>query len=530
MAAAGEFSYANRWQVLKGSAFRVACLGATTVGLVALSALLGIVTWDALGFGAADAEWLLVVLVASAGSTALVGQAVRRHPAVRGAAVSMTAALLGGGLVGAFAVVFLLIVTPYVWFAYAVAAILPAGAVFAAVGSRRRRVPLAATTFVVGAAAATVALPRLTRIAALAEPWLIYYATIVLPLAASCGFAARSAGGPRRATAAAGAVAIAGLVVPLTVPAPAPLDPGLVQVFAICLGFPAGVLTWRRLRDDTGVLGLGAPFAVVAGVALGVHVATAAGFAPPEPWLDWQFLTSPHSRFPEEAGLYPAIVGSFFLMIVMSVFAFPVSVGAAIYLEEYAPSAGWRGRGVRLIQVNVANLAGVPSVVYGLLGLAIIARTLQLGVGAVTTAGLTVGLLVMPITVISAQEAIRAVPDDRRMASYAMGASDWQTLRTVVLPEALPGILTGTILSLGRAIGETAPLIMVGAATTVYSPPTSLGGSATAMPMQIFAWAGEFIAEFRTGVLSAGVLALLLVMLGLNAVAILLRNRYERPG
>ncbi|PSP26847.1 phosphate ABC transporter permease PtsA [Halobacteriales archaeon QH_2_65_14] len=309
---------------------------------------------------------------------------------------------------------------------------------------------------------------------------------------------------------------------------PDPLTPGLVLVFVLCLLFPLGVLAWRRFQSGESNLGLAAPFLIIGGTAIGVLVANATGFAGPEPWLDWQFVTSAHSRHPEEAGLYPAIIGSFFIMMVMAVFAFPVSIGAAIYLEEYAPSTGWRGRVVQLIQVNIANLAGVPSVVYGLLGLAIIARALRLGTGAVTTAAFTLGLLIMPITIISAQEAIRAVPDEHRQASYAMGASDWHTLRRVVLPEALPGILTGTILSLGRAIGETAPLIMIGAATTVYSPPTTLNDSVSAMPMQIFAWAGEFIADFRTGVLSAGVLTLLLAMLSMNAVAILIRNRYEQ--
>lgn len=261
---------------------------------------------------------------------------------------------------------------------------------------------------------------------------------------------------------------------------------------------------------------------------------------PDGPWLTVDFLTSAHSRFPEKAGIYPALVGSIFMLVVVAAFAFPVGVGAAIYLEEYAP----QNRYTRLIQINIANLAGVPSVVYGLLGLGVFVLTFQMPAGIVLVGGITIGLLILPIVIISAQEAIRAVPDSMRQASYGMGATKGQTIRRVVLPEALPGIMTGTILALGRAIGETAPLLMIGAPTTIYRAPGNFdindpvasmlrapGGffdKFSAMPRQIYAWADLPQEEFQYGVLAAGVVTLLVVLLTMNATAILIRNKYQR--
>lgn len=243
-----------------------------------------------------------------------------------------------------------------------------------------------------------------------------------------------------------------------------------------------------------------------------------------DPWLDWSFLTSVPSRFPEDAGIYPALIGSIMMIVVIALSAFPVGVGAAIYLEEYAPD----NRLVELIEINIGNLAGVPSVVYGLLGLALFIRTIGMPAGSVIVGGFTVGLLILPIVIISAQEAVASVPGSQRQASYAMGATRWQTVRDVVLPAALPGILTGTILALGRAIGETAPLLMIGAAATIYRAPGSPFDRFSAMPRQIFTWASQPSPEFQYGVLAAGVVTLLAVMLSMNATAILIRNRYQR--
>ncbi|MFC4988141.1 phosphate ABC transporter permease PstA [Saliphagus infecundisoli] len=240
-------------------------------------------------------------------------------------------------------------------------------------------------------------------------------------------------------------------------------------------------------------------------------------------WLDWQFLTSPPHPDPYEAGFYPALVGSIFLMIVIALVTFPLGVGAAVYLEEYAGD----GPVERFVRINIANLAGVPSVVYGLLGLGLFVTLLDIGYGTLLVAGFTVSLLVLPIVIISAREAIRAVPDSRRQASYGMGATKWQTIRNVVLPEALPGIMTGTILALGRAIGETAPLIMIGAPTTVFGVPNSLFSKISAMPMQIYTWASYPDTAFQYGVVAAASVTLLVVLLSINSAAILVRNRYQ---
>ena len=240
-------------------------------------------------------------------------------------------------------------------------------------------------------------------------------------------------------------------------------------------------------------------------------------------WLDLQFLTNPPHPLPEQAGIFPALVGSILLMLVIALITFPLGVGAAIYLEEYAPDNAL----TRFIQLNIANLAGVPSVVYGLLGLGLFVQLINFGYGTLLVAGFTVSLLILPIVIISAQEAIRSVPDSQRQASYGMGATKRQTIRNVVLPRSLPGIMTGTILALGRAIGETAPLIMIGVPTTVFGTPNGLFAKLSAMPMQIYTWSSYPDTAFQYGVVSAGVVTLLVVLLSINSIAILIRNKYQ---
>ncbi|WP_181684951.1 phosphate ABC transporter permease PstA [Halorhabdus salina] len=274
--------------------------------------------------------------------------------------------------------------------------------------------------------------------------------------------------------------------------------------------------------------GLAFPVVLVAGGLAGAVLTRALGLAGPDVWLDWGYLTSAPNSDPALAGIYPALVGSIMLLIVVVMMTFPIGVGAAIYLEEYAPSSGLVGKFVTLIEINISNLAGVPSVVYGLLGLAVFIRWAQIPNGSIIVGGLTVGLLILPIVIIAAQEAIEAVPDSLRQASYGMGSTRWQTVRNIVLPEAMPGILTGTILALGRAIGETAPLLLVGIAASVRLAPNSFFDLGSAMPRQIFTWAFEPQAEFRYGVLAAGVVTLLVVLLVMNATAIVLRNKFER--
>lgn len=238
--------------------------------------------------------------------------------------------------------------------------------------------------------------------------------------------------------------------------------------------------------------------------------------------LDAGFLTSYASRFPERAGIKAALWGSIWLLVLTAVVAFPLGVGAAVHLEEYAP----RNRLTRIIQTNIANLAGVPSIVYGILGLAVFVRALGLQ-RSLLSGALTLAVLILPVIIIASQEAIRAVPDSLRQAAYGLGATRWQVVSTQVLPAALPGILTGTILALSRAVGETAPLIMIGAVTFLAFTPRSLMDPFTVLPLQIYSWVSRPQAEFRA-LAAAGILVLLGILLGMNAAAILLRNRYQR--
>lgn len=238
--------------------------------------------------------------------------------------------------------------------------------------------------------------------------------------------------------------------------------------------------------------------------------------------LSLKFLDSFPSRFPEQAGIKSALWGSVWLMILTALVSVPLGVGAAIYLEEYAEK-NWL---TNMIEINISNLAGVPSVVYGLLGLALFVKFMMLG-RSLLAGSLTMAILILPIIIISSQEAIRAVPKSIREASYSLGATKWQTVTYHVVPAALPGILTGNILALSRAMGEAAPLIMIGALNFVAFTPASPLDSFTALPLQIFNWASRPNAEFQN-LAAAGIIVLLLLLLTMNAIAIILRNRSQR--
>jgi phosphate transport system permease protein len=238
--------------------------------------------------------------------------------------------------------------------------------------------------------------------------------------------------------------------------------------------------------------------------------------------ISWDFITGFPSRRAERAGIFPALVGSVFLISLTALLALPVGVGAAIYLEEYAKPSRLAG----LIEINIANLAGVPSVIYGLLGLGLFVRALGLG-RSVLAGAATLALLVLPIVIMSSREALRTVPLALREACYALGSTRWQAIRRVVLPTAMPGILTGAILSLSRAIGETAPLIVVGALTYVTFLPDGINAPFTALPIQIFNWVSRPQPEFLVNA-AAGIVVLLVTMLVLNTLAIFLRNRLEK--
>jgi phosphate transport system permease protein len=237
--------------------------------------------------------------------------------------------------------------------------------------------------------------------------------------------------------------------------------------------------------------------------------------------LSWDFINSFPSRKPEQAGIKAALFGTLWLMGLTAAFAVPIGIGAALYLEEYA-SRNWLNR---IIQTNIANLAGVPSIVYGILGLALFVRTMSLG-RSVLAGSLTMALLVLPIVIIASQEALRAVPSSLREAAYGVGASRWQVVFHQVMPAAMPGILTGIILALSRAIGEAAPLIMIGALAFVPFVPHSPMDGFTVLPIQIFNWASRPQAAFGKDA-AAAIIVLLAVLLSMNAIAIILRNRFQ---
>jgi phosphate transport system permease protein len=265
----------------------------------------------------------------------------------------------------------------------------------------------------------------------------------------------------------------------------------VVCVLATCLGIAAlGVLLADVLRDGIGR-------------------------------LSWDFINSFPSRKPEEAGIKAALFGTLWLMGLTAAFAIPIGVGAAVYLEEYAPR-NWL---TSVIQTNISNLAGVPSIVYGILGLALFVRAMELG-RTVLAGSLTMTLLVLPIVIVASQEALRAVPSSIREAAYGVGASRWQVVFHQVLPVALPGILTGVILALSRAIGEAAPLIMIGALAFVPFTPSGPMDHFTVLPIQIFNWASRPQAAFGNDA-AAAIIVLLAVLLSMNAIAIILRNRFQ---
>jgi len=280
-----------------------------------------------------------------------------------------------------------------------------------------------------------------------------------------------------------------------------------------------GQLVWRHRKGGIfavlGLLSLAIALAMLAVLVIDILIRGV-------PWLNWGFLTSFDSRFAEQAGMKAGIYGSLWLIGLTILFSLPLGVMGAIYLEEYAI----QNRLNAFIRINITNLAGIPSVIYGLLGLQVFVRWMQLD-RSVLAGALTMSLLVLPIIIVASQEAIRAVPPSLRQASLALGATKWQTVWHHVLPVAFPGILTGNILAASRAIGETAPLITIGALTYLRYTPTGPLDFFTVMPIQIFNWTSRAQEEFHD-LAAAGIIILLVVLLGMNAVAIYLRQRFRR--
>ena len=239
-------------------------------------------------------------------------------------------------------------------------------------------------------------------------------------------------------------------------------------------------------------------------------------------WLNINFILSMPSRFPHKSGILSALVGSIWVIGLTAFFAFPLGVGTAIYLEEYSHKKSFINK---LLQVNISNLAGVPSIVYGILGLAVFVRLFGFE-RSILSGALTLALLILPIIIVTTQESIKSVPDSLRQGAFALGVTKWQMITGVVLPYAFPGILTGTILAISRAIGEAAPLIMIGAAGYVAFLPNGPLDSFTVLPVQIFNWTSRPQADFQ-GIASAGIIVLMMLLLSANAIAIFLRNKYQ---
>ena len=239
------------------------------------------------------------------------------------------------------------------------------------------------------------------------------------------------------------------------------------------------------------------------------------------PWLTWGFITSSPAPDPSEAGLLSALMGTIWLMGLTAACTVPVGLGAALYLEEYAE----KNLFTKFVEINISNLAGVPSIIYGLLGLALFVSWWNLG-RSLLAGALTLSLLVMPIVIMASREAIRAVPDSHRQAAYALGATQWEVVKGVVLPAAFPGILTGTILAMSRAIGEAAPVIAISALVFLTFVPSDPLDRFTVLPIQIFNWVSRPQDGFR-GIAAAGIIVLLVILLSMNSIAIYLRNRHQ---
>jgi phosphate transport system permease protein len=527
-----------------GTVFRYVLLAATLVGLVALFILLVFVANDAVQPLTADPGWHLTFFLTLVVPTTAVGGYLyaRNVDALRLGALTIGLVVVSLMFAGGAGMIFVDIVPPLTWFAYVLAFVVPIGVVVAIERFTRLdflpKLGVTTAAFylslfgVPGFVGAAVGIPQfvpslagaITSLPVIPVDWMLLVATIGVGAALVVG---RYAAGLRgsRAGQVAGVVTLAGIAVAAVAGPFVGINSVPAVVLATVVGVPTLAFAGGTLLDRPEQrVGLLLPVVVIVGALAGEVLVNTLGFAGPQSWVDWQFLTSAHSRNAVDAGLYPAIGGSILLMVTVAVLSFPVGVGAAVYLEEYAPD----NRFTRFIDVNISNLAGVPSVVYGLLGLGVFIRYLGQPTGAVLVGGATLALLILPIVIISSREAIRSVPNDLRQASYGMGATRWQTVRNVVLPRAFPGILTGTILAIGRAIGETAPLIMIGATTVAFNLPATLSSKVGAMPMQVYAWSSLFASEdFYTKAVPAGVVVLVSVLLAMNSVAIVLRNKYQ---
>ena len=515
---------------LKGRLFEISLIGAILIGIASLLVLFGYIAFDAFRPLTASAQWYLLYFATLVAPTAAFTLYARRRPAVRAINAKAFAVAFGGSAASLTIYVVADAVSPYDVLIYLLFGIIPpilVGMYARTTGDTTYTGPAIPVSIIVGIAVAAGLYDLIRPVVGTITPWIAYFGIVTLPVAAIISVVVTRRQSRREGLFAAGGVLGATLVV-VRGTLGVGIDPSFWVVLFSVLVVPVGyVIGETILTDSKGRIGVLGPFVIVGGVLVGAAIERQFGlqglegyFAPSLLLNSWDNLTA------SNAGVYPQIVGSIVIVGFMAALAFPVGIGAAVYLEEYAPDTGWGGRLATLLEVNISNLAGIPSVVYGLLGLALFRNTLGFGTGVVIAAAGTLGLLILPIVVVSAQEAIRSVPDSLWQASYGMGASRWQTLRDVVFPEAIPGVLTGTILALARAIGETAPLIIIAVATTTYSSPEGLFSSATALPLQIFAARSNFSPEFRHGIVPATAVVLLVLMLLMNTIAIVIRNQY----
>lgn len=241
------------------------------------------------------------------------------------------------------------------------------------------------------------------------------------------------------------------------------------------------------------------------------------------PYLNWDFLTNYASRKPLNSGILAPLAGTVWVVLLTAIFTVPIGIATAIYLEEFAK----KGRFIRLVELNISNLAGVPSVIYGLLGLAVFVQFLFDGSRNLISGALTLTLLILPIVIIASQEAIKAVPSSFKDAGYAMGATRWQVVKNVVLPQAIPGMMSGIILALSRAIGEAAPILMISSLVWVTFVPTTPNSKFTVLPLQIYTWVSQPQEDFRS-IAAAGIIVLLVILLIMNSIAVKIRNKYQQ--
>lgn len=521
----------HRFDQLKGQLFEALLVGATLVGIVSLLVLFGYIAFDAFRPMTASAQWYLLYFGTLVAPSAAFTLYARGRPAVRAANARAFAVVFGSLAASLVTYVVVDSLSPYDVLICVLFGGIPPVLVwlYGREANSQLTGPAIPVSIVLGLALAGGLYGVLRPVVGWTAHWVAYIGIVTLPVAAILGTVAMRHRSRREGAVVAAAVLLVTLAVAVGALAMG-RDPSFWVVLTSAFVLPTGYVVGRTaLIDEKGRIGLIGPFVVIGGVLLGailerqLGIQGLEGFLTPSLLLNsWDGLSA------SNAGVYPQIVGSIVIVGFMSIMAFPVGIGAAVYLEEYAPETGPFGRLATLLEVNISNLAGVPSVVYGLLGLALFRNTLGFGSGVVIAAAGTLGFLILPIVVVSTQEAIRAVPNSLREAAYGMGASRWQVLRGVVLPRAVPGVLTGTILSLARAIGETAPLVIIAVATTTYTPPSGLFSSATALPLQIFAARSNVEAAFRHGVVPAAAIVLLALMLVMNASAVAIRNRFDR--